>query len=141
MNTLNTPGHRFLEHTADVAIEAWAPSPEALLLEAARAVMEILTESVSVEPNEERAVHVDSSDEQDRLVGWLNEVLWLAIGKGFVLTDAKIVLRRDGLDARVWGRGDASHLVLTEIKSATYHDLHLAQEPSGRYVARVVLDV
>lgn len=138
---MNTSGHRFLDHTADVAIEAWAPSPEALLLEAARAVMEILTESAPVEPNDERAVRVDSTDEQDRLVGWLNEVLWLAVGQGFLLTSAEIALREDGLDARILGRKDASHLVLTEIKSATYHDLHLAREPSGRYVARVVLDM
>lgn len=138
---MNTSGHRYLDHTADVAIEAWAASPEALLLEAARAVMEILTESAPVEPNDERVVRVDSLDEQDRLVGWLNEVLWLAIGQGFLLTDAEIAIREDGLDARIEGRGDASHLVLTEIKSATYHDLHLVREPSGRYVARVVLDV
>lgn len=138
---MQSAGHRFIDHTADVALEAWAPGEEALLVQTARALIEVVTEGARIEADEQRDVEIESTDAEDRLVRWLNEVLWLAIGKGFLAVDAEITLHAGGLRARVSGRGDAADLVKTEVKSATYHDLRLAREPSGRYVARVVIDV
>ena len=138
---MQATGHRFIDHTADIALEAWAPSEETLLVQAARALVEVITEGGHIDAIESCDVEVESADDEDRLVRWLNEVLWLAMGKGFLLVDATITLRPGGLSARVSGQGDANDLVKTEVKSATYHDLHLAQEQSGRYLARVVLDV
>ncbi len=139
--SMNIRGHRFVDHTADVAIEVWAASEEALLVEAARALIAVLTEDACIEQSDQCALDLESTDGEDRLVRWLNEVLWLAIGKGFLLSDADISLHADGLSARIVGQKDGSDRIATEIKSATYHDLRLAREPSGRYVARVVLDV
>lgn len=134
-------GYRTIDHTADVAVELWAPSEEALLVEAARAAIGIITEDAAFEGGDERSVEIESADEEDRLVRWINEVLWLSTRDGFLLADADITLHEGGLRARVRGASEARGLVVTEIKAATYHDLHLAKESSGRYVARVVFDV
>jgi SHS2 domain-containing protein len=131
-------GHRQVEHTADLAIELWAPSEEELLGEGARALVEILAGGAAVSPASERQVQIESIDPSDRLVQWLNEVLYLASVEAFLVADAQIELGPTGLRATV--RGSEQRELATEIKSATYHDLHVTQR-EGTWRARVVLDV
>jgi len=138
---VTTRGHRFVDHTADIAIEAWASSEEDLLVEAARALVAVLTEQAEVTGADRIELRLDALDPEDRLVRWLNEVLWLAIGKGFLIRDADIELLPNGLRASLVGRADAADQLVTEVKCTTYHGLRLAQEEPGRYVARVVVDV
>ena len=71
---------------------------------AARAVIDVITEGAPPHGTDERTVVVDSMDAEDRIVRWLNEVLWIAIGEGFLLCDAEITLHDDGLRATVRGR-------------------------------------
>jgi SHS2 domain-containing protein len=133
-------GHRQIEHTADLALELWGPDEGAVLREGARAVVEILTEQATIRPLAERVVLLEVLDGADRLVRWLNEVLYLATVEGFLVCDADLVLHEGSLRASLWGEADAHHLLRTEIKSATYHDLVL--EPrDGAMFARVVMDV
>jgi SHS2 domain-containing protein len=134
-------GHRTLDHTADLALYLWAESEEALLVEGARAIVAELTQGARVEPNASRALGVTAVDREDRLVQWLNEVLVLALLEGFLVHDAEITLREDGLDAVLSGEAGAHAKIHTELKSATYHDLALAKDAAGRWTAQVVVDV
>ncbi len=138
---MHTLGHRFLDHTADVALELWAPSKPQLLEHAARVVIDLVTEGAPFETDEDRIVHIVGLDDEDLLVRWVNEILWLATGEGFVASRAQVDVRGHELHANLRGRRDAAHLVVSEIKSATYHGLKLSQEPDGRWVGRLVLDV
>lgn len=134
------PGHAWVEHTADLALRVWAPDEAALLQEAARAVIGGLTDGAEVARTHTRTVELSALDPEDRLVVWINEVLWLATGEGFVLGDAQVQLDGEGLRATVRGEADAHARVVTEIKSATYHDLRL-HRAADRVWARLVLDV
>jgi SHS2 domain-containing protein len=133
-------GHRQLEHPADLVLELWAPSEAELLVEAAQALVEILTEGATVPAESERRLTLEALDPEDRLVRWLNEVLLLATVDGFVLRDAELELRPGGLEAVVRGRAEAHELVRAEVKSATYHQLELRCR-DGRFVGRVTIDV
>jgi SHS2 domain-containing protein len=133
-------GHRQVEHTADLALELWAESEELLLVEGARALIEILTEGVEILETSERELRIEALDDEDRLVQWLNQVLLLAILEGFLLADAELRLYPGGLEARLRGEAAALDKIRTELKSVTYHDLHLSRE-AGRWEARVVIDV
>ena len=132
-------GHRQLEHTADLALELWGASEVEVLRQGLLAVIEILTEGATVQPRERRVVTVDALDPADRLVRWLNEILFHAAVHGFVAADAEIELHDAGLRATLAGEADSPR-IRTEIKSATYHDLAL-EHRDGRWVARVVLDI
>lgn len=132
-------GHRQVEHTADVALELWGPNEAALLEQGALAVVELLTDGATVAATEERELELEAIDDGDRLVRWLNEVLWLAMVEGFVVAAASFDLEDPGR-LRVRVRGDRTTPIATEIKSATYHDLQIVREGS-RLRARVVLDV
>jgi SHS2 domain-containing protein len=137
---VSTTGHRSLDHTADLAVELWAPDEPALLVEGARALVELLTDGARVHATAERAVELSALDPEDRLVRWLGEVLYLATVEGFLVGDATLELPASGLHGTVRGQPDAAELVRTEIKAVTYHDLRLERGPAG-VRARVVFDV
>lgn len=132
--------YRTLEHTADVRLEIRAGTEPALLAEAAAALVATLTEGERPPAREERVVRVDSLDPEDRLVRWMNEVLYLAVTRGFLVASADVTLRPDGLDARVRGCSEAWDRIRTEVKAVTYHGLELEAGDDG-LVARVVIDV
>lgn len=137
---MSTAGHRPLEHTADLAIEVWAPDEAALLVEGARAVIEILTESATVSTTAERPVALSALDPEDRLVRWLSEVLYLASTEGFLVADAALELDEHDLRGTLRGEAGATARLRTEIKAVTYHDLRLRCDDQGCR-ARVVFDV
>ena len=133
-------GHHQLDHTADLVLAFWAPTEAELLVEAARALVEVLTNGAHISAEQRRRVRIDALDRADRLVRWLNEVLVLATVDGFVLADADLCLDDQGLDASMRGQADGLCLVCTELKSVTYHDLELRRD-GDRFVGRVVVDV
>jgi SHS2 domain-containing protein len=133
-------GHRELDHPSDLVLQFWAPSEQELLVEAARALIEVLTGAAKVAPERERAIVLESLDSADRLVRWLNEVLLLATVEGFVLCDADVELRPGGLAARVRGQAEAHGLVHTELKAVTYHGLEIGSR-GGCFVGQVTVDV
>jgi SHS2 domain-containing protein len=138
-------GHRQLDHTADLALEIWAPTESELLVEGARALLEVLIEGVSLDvpsdPASTRTVELQALDREDRLVRWLNEILVLAVNEGFLCVEADITLEGEAsLSACLRGHAEAHEAVTTELKSVTYHDLYLAREGS-RWRATVVVDV
>jgi len=133
-------GHRQIEHTADLAFEIWGADLGELLQEGARAVVDVLTGERPPTGADSRDVVIDAIDDEDRLVRWLNEVIWLALGEGFVVDRAELETTPEGLRGRVFGRAGARDCIVTEVKSATYHDLSIARD-GDRLVATVVMDV
>jgi SHS2 domain-containing protein len=133
-------GYLMRDHTADMAIELWAPSELDLLVQGARAVVDLLTRGASVHGADTREVQLSCVDAEDRLVCWLNEVLWLALSEGFLAHDARISLGERELRATVIGEAGAREKIASEIKSVTYHDLWLEHASDG-WRARVVIDV
>ncbi len=133
-------GARQVEHTADLALELWGRTEAAMLEAGAQAVVAVMTDGADVAGEDLREVDVEAIDAEDRLVRWLNEVLYWASVEGFVLARAELQCSPSGVRGRAWGREHAADLLRTEIKAATYHDLHVVED-ADRVVARVVLDV
>lgn len=134
-------GHRQIDHTADLALEIWAPDEAGLLAEVARAVVAIMTEGAELGGDELREVELDPVDADDRLVQWVNEIIYLAVTEGFVVATADLDLQGStGLRATLRGRAGAADHIAGELKSATYHDLALERRDDGWW-ARLVIDV
>lgn len=133
-------GHVQIDHTADLALELWAPTEAELLAEAARAVVAIMTEGVELGGETAREIELDPVDAEDRLVQWVNEIIYLAVTEGFVVAECTLELQDSALRATVRGQPDAGDQIAGELKSATYHDLVLEQRETGWW-ARLVIDV
>jgi SHS2 domain-containing protein len=148
---MSSSGYQQIEHTADLALELWAATEEELLRVAARAIVDLLTgapegaspASAQASVGASRHIDIDAVDAEDRLVQWINEVIVAAVTDGFLITDADIELQENRLSAEVRGQDSAGDRIVTELKSATYHDLEVKSpdhEDQG-WRARVVIDV
>ncbi|MEQ8275630.1 MAG: archease [Deltaproteobacteria bacterium] len=132
--------YRQLDHTADVALEFSAPTLPALFLEAARAVIDVLTEGASVVGSSQRTTELEVTDFEDGLVVWLNEILYWAVNDDFLFEGGEVVVERERIVATARGESGAVEKLATELKSVTYHHLLLEERADG-WFGRVVIDV
>jgi protein archease len=129
--------YRWVEHTAEVEMEIEASTEGEVFRDALHGVGELLAGDGAGE-RVWRKVRVDGRERAGLLVGWLDELVYLAETEDLVPEDAECVEFSDrGLAAMVrCRRGSPRHL----IKAATYHRLAFERSARG-FRARVVLDV
>ena len=126
---------RMLDHTADVGFELKAPTLEALFDEARRALLMTLFERPLGSGDDEDSMRLSAPDLETLLVRWINELVFLIQGDGFVPVHADARIEESG------GEGFSLEASLTgtpldlegygwqgEIKSATFHGLDVTNE-------------
>ncbi len=146
-------GYRFLDHTADIGLEASGETLEEAFANAAAGLFAMIAEG-PVAPAEEVRVEVAASDLEELLVHWLNELLYLhdterrlfSLFRPHIFLGEKTAPSSFKLEARVFGEqaDPARHGRLREVKAATYHGLRLERRgvgAGGRYLIRVIFDI
>ncbi|APG28185.1 hypothetical protein A7E78_10205 [Syntrophotalea acetylenivorans] len=136
-------GYRLLEHTADMGIEAWADSLDALFIAAARGLQEILFGPNGLPVGHQQLkVELQAGDEEELLVAWLGEILFLVEQRGFCPVFFVIEeIGRQTLKGSVVGRYQQEGTSpLREVKAVTYHLLRVLHR-DNRWQARVYLDL
>lgn len=135
--------YRLLEHTADMGIEAWANSLDALFIASARGLQEVLFgQTGSTQGQQQLKVELQAGDEEELLVAWLGEILFLVEQRGicpafFVIEE----IGRQNLKGSVVGRyQQEGSRPLREVKAVTYHLLRVLRQ-DNRWQARVYLDL
>ncbi len=136
-----TAAFRFLEHTAEVGIEASADTCEEAFEAVGEGTATLLGAWFPGE-GEERAIAVEATDREALLVAWVDELVYLHESADAVVGGLRVerVGERD-LDAavRLGPRGDRD-LEGVGVKAATFHRLLVAPRDGG-WMARVYLDV
>ena len=136
-------GYKFLDHTGDIGMIVWADDLKTLYAQAATALFDIITDIDRVEQTEERQITVDGAGNEELLVAWLNELLYLHEVERLLFHDFTIAtLGEKFLRGTVRGEAfrDDYHIIKTTIKAATYHQLQVRNE-NGRWWAKVILDL
>jgi SHS2 domain-containing protein len=128
--------YRWVDHTAEVELHIESESRENVFAEALAAFAELVSRNGG--DRAEHEIAVEAADDGGLLVGWLEELVFLAETEDFVPEHAaRLEVAAGRLTARVTGRRDApAHLV----KAVTYHGLEFARQ-GGLWRAKVVLDV
>ncbi len=137
-NAEQAGGFREIEHTADWALEVWAPSLEALLEQAARGMYALARTQLQPEPRVTRTFTLTFEDPETLLVDFLNELLYLEEVEGLGFDTFHLHLENGKLKARV--EGAPIQRMEKLIKAATFHNLRVEQGPEG-WRATVVFDV
>jgi len=135
--------YRTFDHTADVGIEVYGEDLYQLFINAGYALFDLITDLDTIDATTSLSVTIDAIDQEDLMVSWLSELLYLHQLKGFLLNNFMLhELGEKSLRATVKGEYyDAHrHELVREIKAVTYHQLTVAQE-KDRWVARIVFDV
>jgi len=136
----------FFDHTGDIGIDIDAPDPGTLLLDAACAFTEIITDSTLIAADDVAELVFTAEALDLLLVDWLSELLyrfettWWLPRHG--VADAQ---RTDGgwtVRARLSGSriDPGRHDVRVTVKAVTYHALEVRETTTGWH-ARVILDV
>jgi len=139
--------YEFLEHTADVYVEAHGSSFEEALESAALATTEVMTDTEKVRPLVEEEVEIEAWDEGALLYSWIEELLVRFDTSGNLYSRFEVSCVEEAgeglrLRARIWGEAfdPERHPQRLGIKAVTYHRMEIDRRP-GEVTLRFVLDV
>jgi SHS2 domain-containing protein len=132
-------GYKELEHTADWALEVWAPDLPGLFIQAAKGMYALSQVEHVPEEQVEQTLSLEAIDAEVLLVTFLDELLFLAEHEslGFKEFDLEIDANFN-LQAKLCGAKIFS--LNKEIKAVTYHNLSIQKNPDGFRVV-IVFDV
>lgn len=136
-------GHRSLPHTADIRVEAWAPTRQECLAEAVTAVVESFADLSGCPPVGEVTALLDPGTDEDLLVDLLNEVIYQVDTAGQLpLAVAAEPLPDGGMQVR-FRMADTQQAVPLGAapKAVALHDLRFATDPDTGWSCAVTLDV
>jgi SHS2 domain-containing protein len=130
----------FLEisHTADRALQVWAPSIDELFSQAARGMYQLMGTVPEDSRQYYRNISISACDQEGLLIAFLNELLYLLEHDGIIFNEFDFIIEEDLLQIKITGnpaRNDYS-----EIKAATYHNLEI-HHISGVYEVIIVFDI
>ena len=92
-----TSGHRSVPHTADLRIEAWAPTRDGCIREAVLGTVASFLDSSSAQPRHTRLRRLTADRDDDLLVAVLDEVIYLLDTEG----EAPVDVDLNGADGAV----------------------------------------
>ncbi len=131
-------GWRELPHTADWALEVWAPDLAQLFETAAQGMYALMEVGGGEAAAAERSLALEEGDPESLLVRFLAELLYLLESERLVFPRMALELEQNSLRARLWG--GMAREQRKEIKAVTYHNLAIRQQP-GRVEVTIVFDV
>ncbi len=134
---------RLLDHTADLGILVYGRDLEELFSNAGEAFFDIITDLQRVRESTERIIRVESPNLEDLMVHWLGELLYVHDVDNLLFRSFSIDELRDGsLKARARGEAfdEKRHVMKTEIKAVTYHQIQVKKE-KRRWRARIIFDL
>ncbi|HXF94887.1 MAG TPA: archease [Gemmatimonadales bacterium] len=126
---------RFVPHTADVAVELVAQDEAGLRRAGLDALRELLVGASPVAPRQHRPVALRGADPTERLIHFLQDVLYLYDTERFV--PARVTA--DGIEGEPFD--PARHEARPEVKAVTWHGGQVRQEADGKLHATVIFDV
>ncbi len=125
-------GFKFHDHTADITVQAWAPSLEDAFSQCALATFEVILDTATISPEESLNVSVSGVDLKELLVEWIGYLLSLIdINYQFYSRfDVDSIEKTDNdytLTATIWGEdiSHEKHDTRTEVKAITYADMKI----------------
>jgi SHS2 domain-containing protein len=135
--------YEFFEHTADLGLRIRAETPEAIFVDAARALTNAIVENAeSIQLLEQAQLSIAGQDRALVLFDWLNELLYRFEVGHRIYGKFEVRLDSGGLQGTVWGEPVERdrHNLAHEVKAITYHELKFVHDDSG-WLAEVIVDI
>lgn len=136
------PKYELIDHTADVGIIAHGETVEEVFINAAHGMFNIIGDMNEVDEVISLDITVEAPDQEELLVTWLNELLYLFDAENLIFSRFEVLnLTKEHLTAIAHGEPVdlARHHLKTQVKAATYHMLKLREQDGFR--AQIILDV
>lgn len=135
--------YEYLDHTADIGVRGRGAGPENAVEAVLQGLLDLVFDEVEVVPRQVREVRASAGADDERIVGFLNEVLFMMDGERWLPARVVAVWREgDALVGRFAGepfdRGRHAHL--SEVKAATFHGFRM-ERCGDDWELEVIFDV
>ena len=138
--------YEYLDHTGDIGIRAYGSTLEELFINAAQGLLEAIADLDTVGTTTQIEIEASAASLEDLMVAWLDELNFRHEVEEVFFRRVEIREISEApcrLVAVAYGEpvDFAKHVVYTEIKSITYHQLIVERTPEGRWMAQVIFDL
>jgi SHS2 domain-containing protein len=134
-------GYRSVPHTADIRIEAWAPTREQCLAEAVRALVAGFADTAASPATRTSEALIDPGTDEDLLLDLLNEVIYRLETEGMIPLAAEVEALPRGLRVRFeMTDADRAEPIGAAPKAVSLHDLRLTHD-GGQWSCTATVDV
>ena len=137
----------FLEHTADVYVQAHGKTIEEAYENAALSMFETMTDTTKIAQSQEETVEVEAEDQYALLYNWLEALLVKfetenMLYSQFQIADWKETAESFKFKAKVWGEkfNPEKHPQKVAVKAVTYHRMVVIHE-MDRVILEFILDI
>ena len=136
-------GHRSVPHTADLRVEAWAPTREECLAEAARGLVGSFAVVAAVRPRRTAERRFIAGSDEDLLVAVIEEVIYRLDADGEIPVTVAVRAAPEGGVVLSMQLADVGEAEITGAapKAASLRDLRCAPGPAGRWSCGITVDV
>jgi SHS2 domain-containing protein len=120
--------YEILDHTADICVRVYGKSFEELLKNAARAMMDIITDREKVNPSQEIEFKAQGETQEELLVHWLDEILFIHKVRRMIFRDFEIqTINKTEIHGKALGESVdmERHEITMDIKAVTHHNLKI----------------
>ena len=127
-------GHRTVPHTANLRLEAWAPTREECLAEAVRGLVGSFADVSGARPHRTAQRHLAAGPAEDLLVAAIDEAIYWLDAEGEIPVSAAVRPADDGGADLALSLADAAaaEIIGAVPKAASLHDLWCAPDEAGR---------
>jgi SHS2 domain-containing protein len=135
------------DHPADILLEVWGTDLPSLFENGLFALYDQLAELTTFQTVCAETIRVEATQPTDALRSLLSEALYRFETSRFVAAHAKVTVEQTSshlaVTADLHGERAVSdqHVLLSEVKAVTYHQLSVSQTPDGSWTATVLFDV
>lgn len=135
--------YHLIDHTADFGIQVFGSDSQELFSNAALALFDVITEMDVLTGHNSCNITASGEDWSDLMINWLREMLYLWNGREMLVKSVQILsLSENKISAKIYF--DAympdRHIIKTEIKAVTYHQIQVKRSPSG-WKAQIIFDI
>lgn len=135
--------YEILDHTADISVKIKAASLRGIFIESSVAMMDLICKIEKVKALKSFNINVSGISNEQLLVNWLQELLFLHEVKNFLFSKFTIKSLKNGLltGSATGEKLDSSrHELLNHIKAVTYNNLEITKD-NGNFVTRITFDI
>ena len=136
--------YEYLDHTGDLGIRAYGGTLEELFTNAAQGLFETIAVLETIGEAVQTPIDVSAESVADLMVAWLDALNFRhEVDEVFFRRVEIQELSETQLSAIAYGepKDFTKHVVYTEIKSVTYHQLRVERTPEGGWEAQVIFDL
>jgi len=133
----------WVDHTGDLGVRVFGETLPQLFGQAAQALTSIFTDAKAIRLKETRRVFLDANTDEELLISWLNELVYLFDTEGLLFKTYDVLSVRDHhLEALALGEiyDEGRHPIKNAVKAATYHQLKI-ENRQGVWTAQVIFDL